>query len=281
MPFTPYEQEGIVLNAVWAMIDGMANYGLMDLLGDKSEKQVMFHSSSDARLFNILLVDFLSKPESSGPGPLPFDLPKPPPNASTSNRTYIFYLRKICTDPQLGGNPTELSHHVEAFGSWLESNSTVENVWLSDISLETDIVISRVEYLRMCGDIAKHNFSRLSRNVQKLRRILENNGHAIDENQGYLALPNFFEWFHGDLFNYHASEITRHLNNIRWSIRRYLQPAYTAAYKTTEGLAGYTFDVPAQIADPLGRAMWWDLMNKVRGGPWLPEFTISPSLQQR
>lgn len=176
MPVTPFEQEGIVLNAVWDMIDGMANYGLMDLLGDAEEKQIMFHNPSDARLFNILLVDFLSKPESYGADPLPFDLPKPPVNATSSNRTYLFYLRRICANPQLGGNPAELSDQVEAFGTWLETESTVPNVWLPDISLETDIIISRFDYLRICGDIAKHNFSRLSRNVQKLRQSSESTG---------------------------------------------------------------------------------------------------------
>ena len=128
---------------------------------------------------------------------------------------------------------------------------------------------------------AKYNFSRLSGNVRKLRRILETNGHAIDENQGDLALPNFFEWFHRDLFLYHASDIVRQLNNIRLAIYRYLGPAYAAAYQVTENIAGYTFTVPAELTDPLAKAMWWDLMNKVRAKPWQPEFMVSASLQKR
>jgi len=276
-----FEQEGIVLNAVWAMIDGMANYGLMDLLGDTAEKQAMFHTSSDAQLFNVLLVDFLSKPETSGAASLPFDLPKPPADASASNRTYLFYLRQICAHACLGNDPAELAHHVEAFGTWLEGSSTVPEVWLADIELQADITITRFDYLRICGDIAKHNFSRLSRNVEKIRRILAANGHTIDDNQGYLALPSFYEWFHRDLFLYHASDIVRQLNNIRWAIYRYLLPPFHAAYKATNDAGGYTFSVPEELTDTLAKSMWWDLMNRVRAKPWQLEFTVSASLQKR
>ncbi len=99
--------------------------------------------------------------------------------------------------------------------------------------------------------------------------------------RAYLALPNFFDWFHSDLFLYHASEITRLLNNVRWSIYRYLGPAYAAAFQFTNNIAGYTFNVPAELTDPLAKAMWWDLMNRVRAAPWQSEFAVSPSLQQR
>jgi hypothetical protein len=284
VPFSALEQEAIILNAVWDMIDGMVNYGLLRHFDKTQDTNLQFHSDTEARLFNILLADFLSKPEARGSDPLPFDLPRPPDNASPSDRTYLFYLRLVCAAPQLAGDGAELRDHVEAFGTWLEATSHVEKVWLADISVETDITVTRFNYLRICGDIAKHNFSRLDRNVIKIRRILADNGKSIDVNQGFLALPNFYEWFHRDLFLYHASMIGEFLNNIRWSIYRYLRPEYDRAYRADNSdpcFPKYKFDIPAGIQDQLARSMYWDLMNRVRGRPYLPEFTISHSLKER
>ena len=80
--------------------------------------------------------------------------------------------------------------------------------------------------MKICGDIAKHNFLRLSQNVKRLRRALEINGHTIDEGQAYLLLPEFYEWFHTNIFAYHSSTIAEYLNNLRLGIFAYLQPEF-------------------------------------------------------
>src|SRR5215218_1142153 len=41
-----------------------------------------------------------------------------------------------------------------------------------------------------------------------------------------LALADFYEKFHTDILNYHASTIAEFLNNIRWGIYEYLQPEF-------------------------------------------------------
>jgi len=281
MIFSKLEQEAVILNAVWDMIDGMVNYAMFDKAAKIHDTNLFFHSSTEGHLFNILLGDFLSLPQQKGNKPLPFDLPIPGKDVRDSDLTYLFYLRQLCKHPQLGPDATELQKHVEGFGAWLEAHTLVEKVWLSYIEVETDITISRFDYLKICADIAKHNFARLQSNVRKICRILKENGKAIDENQGFLALPNFYEWFHDDLFIYHSSVIAEFLNNIRWSIFRYLQREFARSYTPIDQKPMYKFDVPAECVQPLARAMYWDLMNRVRGRPFMPEFTISDSFKAR
>jgi hypothetical protein len=101
--FTEIEQESIVLNAVWQMIDDMVNYGMFVKHQKLDNTNLMFNTSTHMRLFNILLVDFLSLPQSRRGGPLPFDLPNPPSSARESNLTFLFHVRRVCDDPKLNG----------------------------------------------------------------------------------------------------------------------------------------------------------------------------------
>jgi hypothetical protein len=284
MALSQLEQEGVILNGAWDAIDGIANSGRFVALPQLHGSNLMFEDSGQAELFNILLGDFLSQPQAKGNKPLPFDLPPPPSNTSASNLTYLFYLRQVAAAPQLGSDPGELIARVNAFGDWLDDTTLVKDVWLANIEVKTDIKIKRCDYLRICADIAKHSFARLQHNVRKIRNILEENGTVIDENNGFLALQDFYEWFHRDLFIYHSSLIAEFLNNIRWAIFRYLQPEYARAYQADNSdpsFPYYRFDVPGGIQDPLARSMYWDLMNRVRGRPCMPEFSISDSFRNK
>lgn len=284
MPLSKLEQEAVILNAVWDSIDAFVNRAMFVDMKTLHDTNVMFEDSTHATLFNILLGDFLSQPQSKGNKPLPFDLPAPPSGTTASNLTYLYYLREVAAAPQLGPDPRELIAHVEGFGKWLEDSTFVKDVWFGNIEVKADIKIQRCEYLKICGDIAKHNFARLQSNVRKIRNILDANGVKIDESQGFLALQDFYEWFHDDLFLYHSSVISEFLNNIRWSIFRYLQPEYKRAYKADNSdpsFPKYKFDIPAGIQDQLSRSMYWDLMNRVRGTPCMPEFTVSDGFKAK
>jgi hypothetical protein len=271
MALSSLEQEGVILNAVWDSIDGFVNRALFVEMTEFHDTNLMFEESTHATLFNILLGDFLSQPQAKANKPLPFNLPAPPSDTTPSNRTYLFYLRQVTANPQLGQDTRELSATVETFGNWLDDYTLVKDVWLGSIEVKTDIKI-------------QHNFARLQHNVQKIRRILEENGATINESDGYLALQDFYEWFHDDLFVYHSSTIAQFLNDIRWSIFRYLQPEYKRAYQTDNSdpsFPRYKFDVPAGIQDHLARSMYWDLMNRVRGTPCMPQFTVSKSFRAK
>lgn len=114
------EQEAIILNAVWEMIDDMVNYAMFEKNHNVEDTTLFFESSAHMRLFNILLGDFLSLPQPRGSNALPFDLPKPPSDTRKTNLTFLFYMREVCGDPKLNSDPKPIREPVEAFAEWLE-----------------------------------------------------------------------------------------------------------------------------------------------------------------
>src|SRR4029453_6173224 len=64
---TAIEEEAIVLRAVYDMINDMVNYVMLSLSGSDPDSQVTFKSEVHLRLFNIMLVDFLSTTARKGP----------------------------------------------------------------------------------------------------------------------------------------------------------------------------------------------------------------------
>lgn len=279
--FTKCEQEAIILNAVWEMIDDMVNYSMFVKHDKVEDTNLIFQTSAHMRLFNVLLGDFLSLPQRRAKNPLPFGLSDPPSATRQSNLTFLFYMRQICADPQLSSNADSLRGPVEAFGDWLEGESFVEKVWLPTIETELDMRVTRLAYLKICSDIGKHSFARLEVNVKRICEILAAHGHPIDEGMGYAVLPEFYEWFHRDVFAYHSSTIAEFLNNLRWGIYEYLRPEFERSFERIEPEWAYRFNFPLAVTDSLAREMYWGLMNMVRAKPYFPKFTVSASFKSR
>jgi hypothetical protein len=75
------EQECIILNSVWEMIDGMVNWAMF-VKHDRTEPtNMMFETSQHNRLFIILLGDFLSQLRVFKGQPIPLGLSPAPSNA--------------------------------------------------------------------------------------------------------------------------------------------------------------------------------------------------------
>jgi hypothetical protein len=274
------EQEAIILNATWEMIDNMVNWAMI-VKYDEPLRNVMFETSQHARLFNILLGDFLSDLKAFKQKPPPFGLRPAPPNARASDLTFLYYLRQICGDPRLGSDVGALREAVEVFATWLEHEFVAEGVNLSSIDVVADIKIQRWRYIKICGDIGKHNIVRLETNASHIRKLVTASGHPISEQDSYLAINDFYEWFHTNIFIAHSSAIADFLNNIRLAIYRYAREEFARAYVRTdapfEGM--YHFDVPSAISEPVARAMYWDLMNRMRRVPFMRPFDISDFLK--
>jgi hypothetical protein len=275
--FTAIEREVIVLKAVTDLIDDMVNYEMFVKLTNTRDTQLTFNTMTHKRLFNVLLVDMLSKPNKDH-----FGLPSFPTNASGSAATFLHYLRLIGENPLLNTNGAALMTPVEDFATWLDAECHVENVWLGSISLETDIRVPRISFIKICGDIAKHSFPRMSVNAGRIQKLLADNGHQIDIEQAYLAMPDFYEWFHTDIFSYHSSAIGEFLNNIRWGIHDYLSSEHSRLYKKPDPNAiAYTFDYPNGCSSALARAMYSDLMNWAGSQPYMPRFEVTQYLKMR
>ena len=272
------EREAIILNSAWKMIDGMVNWAMFVPVNLREPTNLMFHDDEHARMFIVLLGDFLSQVHAYGSEPIPLGLRAAPADAQPADRTFLYHLRQVCAAPQLWSDATELGKEVEAFAEWLEAEFVATGVWLPEIDVQADLPIARYRYLRMCGDIAKHHLGRLSVNARHIRDLLRRAGQNINEQEAYLAIDDFFQWFFGSIFLYHSSQIAEFLNNIRWAIFRYLEPEYRRSYHLTQDATpdfrAYRYQVPEAIAEPIARAMYWDVMNRVRQKPWMPRFAI-------
>lgn len=275
--YTDLEREVIVLKAMTEMIDGMVNYEIFGRLKRTRNMNLMFNTITHQRLFNVLLVDMLSKPTNDH-----FGLLAIPEDASESTKTFLFYLRHISENPIFNTTGTALADPVETFATWLDGECHLENVWLPSINIETTIRVSRISFIKMCGNISKHSFPRLSGNARQLRNLLAENGHQISIEQAYLAMPEFYEWFHDDIFAYHGSTIGEFLNNIRWGIYDYLTPEFARSYKKPDAESrSHNYDVPDECNSDLGRWMNWELMGWTSSEPFMPKFEVTESLKKR
>jgi hypothetical protein len=279
------EQECIILNSVWEMIDGMVNWAMFVKHDRTTPTNMMFETSQHRRLFIILFGDFLSQLRAFKGEPIPLGLNAAPSNARPSDLTFLYYLRQICGKPHFAPEAKALSVHVEAFAAWLEGEFVTAGVNLHAIDVVADIRVCRYRYIKICGDIAKHNLARLATNVRHIRALLVASGHAVSEQEAYLAVENFFEWFHDDIFIYHSSQIAEFLNNIRWAIYDYLRPEFARSWHLTERATPdfpiYAYRYPDGCTEPVARAMYWDVMNRVRAKPWVHRFVVSESFKRR
>ena len=194
------EQEAIILNSAWTMIDDMVNWTMFPDTDLTGPTVLRFNSREHARLFIILLTDFLSHVRGSKPGSTAHKLRTVPSDARGADCTFIFYLRQVCRTPQLGTDPAKLDLKVQQFADWLEELIASEGVNLPSISVVTDVTVKRLRYIKLCGNIAKHNLSRLDQTISDLRRLLEEAGHNVSVQEAYLATENFFDWFFHDTF---------------------------------------------------------------------------------
>ena len=278
------ERESIILNCAWEMIDEMVNYLIFVKFDHSEPTNLLFNGDTQARFFVILLGDFLSEIRAFR-GPVPLGLSKVPSNVRTSDLTYLFHLRQVCRAPELGSDATRLSNSIEVFADWLEGKFVACNVHFANLGFVTNLCVERQLYIKMCGDIAKHNLAHLSANAGRLKQLLKQAKHPIDEHDIYLAIDDFFNWFFDDIFIYHSSQIAEFLNNIRWEIFYYLKPEFNRSWHPTAGLSpdltGYSYHIPEGIAEPIARAMYWKVMNQVSRGILFPRFVIPEILKSR
>lgn len=271
-------RESFALLAVLAQIDDMVNYAIFDEFKRQYETNLRFKERASRRIFNILLVDFLSVPQARS-GPLTFDAPQ---GTSAGDRTYLAFLSAVCNQPQLGQDVAELSDAVRRFTTWLDFEAVIPGMWLGEISVEADVRSSRFELLKISGNIGKHNFSRLHVDIKKIVGIYRRSGAPISEHDAYRSLDSIYEWLFDNFFAYHASTIAEFLNDIRLAIHRYLKEEFLRSYHFPAGEdILYRYRYPPGCGDDLAKAMYWDLMNKIRKGPSFPKFTVTRSLKDQ
>lgn len=267
------EKEVALLLAARKLIKGMVNRSMLSLSGDGTELCVRPMTMETAELFNILLLDFIS----------PLDTPYP------RNLTMLSGLSEICKAPHFNVRDSvgPLSVAVEELTAWLDYEATFEGIWLPSIDRELSLVMARKEFIYNCGNIAKHNTFRLTVVAKKLLDILQRSDPSTTLKDAYLAIEDFYRWFHEDIFLYHLSKLSQMLNNIAWGIQDYLTPEYARSYTIDEGASAdmhavmYLFDYPAEVSSEVGKVYYWDLMNEIRAKPYIARFDVSKYLCDR
>ena len=126
--------------------------------------------------------------------------------------------------------------------------------------------MTRLQYIKMCGNFAKHSLPRLSQNIKDLRGLLNAAGHDVSIQDAYLACEQFYLRFFDDIFEFHYNQVAKFLNDIRWKIFEYLRSEYQGALCQKERPdRSYRYRIPEPIVNPFAQAIYWDLMNRVRG----------------
>lgn len=267
---TPLECEVITLKAILSMINGMINWEIMTFHFQDTDSAVSFKTSSHKTLFNILIVDFLSIPSDFFNG----------------EKTYLERLSDICESPNLSDkNINGLRLSVQKFKEWLSEIVIVENRWFSTIELKVDLKIKRSDFITICGDICKHNFTRLTWKANKILKIMGENGIIISRDKALYALEDFHEQFHQDVFTYHSSTIAEFLNNIRWGIYVYANAERNRSMKESRDkkmhFPKYQYIYPPQVISDLGKKYYWDLMNDVKCEPFIQPFEVTKHLKTK
>ena len=277
--FNEMEQEIIVLKAVWDMIDEMVNYEIFERPHRTKDTTLIFKSRTHQKFFNIQLVDFLSRPKNKKGI---FDLPFAPKESSDTDKSYLYLLKTVCDKPNFSKEVDAISGPLAKFKDWLETECHVENVRFPSIETETDIKVMRVSFVKICGNISKHNFTRLDQDASKIEEILSANNVQIGNTDRYLLLSEFYEYFHDNVFNYHGSAIAEFLNNLRWGIIEYLQPEFHRSFvREGQDSLVYHFTYPDRCTNSFAKAIYWDLMNSVRRQPYMPRFEVWRFLKMR
>jgi len=255
------ESEITALYATVNMINGMVSNSILEIPYADKDVVVRPHAEVHQKFFNILLVELLSGPQRPVLGLNQL-------KDEDKDLGYLAYIRGVYHAPQIYNinGQKQLQKATEAFISWLNGISVVDNVWLPSIDTELTLEIRRISFIKICGDISKHGFIRLDRRIRDLIAILANHSITISEEQAYLMLPEFYEWFHDDIFNYHISNITEFLNNITWAIYEYIEPIRDGSFTLDEN------------ANLLIKNMFGELK---RFEPHIPKFTTTRFLKMR
>jgi hypothetical protein len=260
------EREVIILRNVYDHIGEMVNFSLMDIQGYDPDSMIMFKDMNQRKLFFILLVDFLSVTDKRGP---------------IKQTSFLAGLLSVCEHPLLAKNESEneLREIVNEFRNWLQEKRTID-IWMPSIDKQVNLSISRLDAIKMSGDVSKHNYLRASGVAQRLKEILNESGICVDTDQAMLALPDFYERFHSDILIYLSSHICEFLNDIRWAIHKYLEPEFSKSFhRTNNSTIGYGYHVPNEIKSEYARDCYWELMNELRRKPYMRKFVVSDSFK--
>lgn len=223
----------------------------------------VFSSEEHQRLFYILLEDFLS--ERTEASLLP------------DNVSAMQGLEKIAKEPKLGESVSagRLQLSCRVFSEWLTERGAVDT-WCSNLETNLVLELSRREIIKFSANMSKHHFGHLSYVIAEINK----KAPGYSKYDFIPLLKNIYHTLNDNILSYHTAHIVEMLTNMRWGIHEYLKPEYSRAFRR-QNSSIYTYDIPEHIKSDLATSCYWELMESVRSGPHIKQFTVSEILKQR
>jgi hypothetical protein len=273
MTYSTAELETIGLCICLEAVDSIANHALLTLrFRDTSpypeEAEAIFETHIHRDLFLVRLLDFVTEKGSK--------------DLTDVDGSCLSVLKAACLTKcfDINGSVGELSSSVDALESWLNCKKAI-TIWLPTLDINTEITITRQEFLHISGNHSKHNLSRLTAVSKKVASILKDCGHDVPIEFIPLALDDFKTHLAENYFVYYSTWLSELLNNIRWGLQEYLNPTFTQSYKAgLEDPVFYSYEYPFNIQGEIPRQWFWRLMNNIRRKPNLEKFVGANSFKQ-
>jgi hypothetical protein len=256
MKLNDIEEEIILLKASEELIDSMVNFEVISLDGRDPGSYISFKPITHQKFFNIILVDFLSRTDKK---------------VVVKQTSFFGGIKSICKNPNfdIDGSVSQFGNAANEFSDRLEQEIKVD-IWLPRIGTETTLKISRLRFLKMCGNISKHNFLRSAGPAEQLRDILESCGVSISLDDVLPKLGDFYERFRTDILGYHGSCLAEFLNNILWEIYQYLLSEFRRSIVWEGGdPPRYRYTYPKTVTSEFAKKCYWELMNELRSAPYM------------
>jgi hypothetical protein len=265
-----YEAIGlcISLKAVGDMVND-SFLELRDVSMYPGEVEVYFHSHIHRDLFIIRLLDFVKE---SGDSSL---------TGVSGSCLKVLQYTLVSRSFDHDNSIESLENALRELDEWLKYKTPIK-LWLPTLDIESDIEVSRLDFIAISGNHCKHNLSRLTYVSKQIHKILYNKGYKVPLKQIPLALDDFQEHLQENFFIYYGTCLCEMLNNIRWGIQNYLQPIYYKVFYTNDDPKDirYHFEYPIEVKREIPRQWFWILMNNIRTGPYFKKFAGAHYLKE-
>jgi hypothetical protein len=258
------EREVVVLSSVMGIIDDMVNHIIFSFPGRDTTLQPFPETSTTRAYFALRLSDFLSQTDR---------------NIGIAEIPYLRHLSQIVESPSLGDS-IGLRASVQQFADWLNEKKTFAKVWLPALDIETSLTPSRLSWLKVTGNLQKHDALRSSGTAEDIAKWLLEQGHDVDRMEILGALDEFRSWLTEDALSAYIPKLGFLLNELRWETFEYLTPYYQKHHVTwwddDHQFLNYKFTADPRITAPFARGQRHALLNWVRSKPIVCRFSIDP-----
>lgn len=273
---TPETLEVIGLSIAFEALKSMINRSMLDFLhlsDGSGEVEVRFKSTPQRDLFYIRLLDFAHERGSRRL------------LGTLKDMSCLEILEAAGSAPRLSTpeSAQDLARAAAKLRTWLE-HTVQPKFWLGEINVNAKLSVTRLQLLKIAGNQAKHNMSRLTGVCEQVQKLLGDNGYDVPFELMPFALEDLRAHLGKNMFIYYGSWLAELLNELTWALYRYVQPIYQRQIVFEEGpLPGFYRYEPLAGIDPKSPAHSWlyRLLNEARCAPYIPSFRASHYLKQK